>query len=106
MRTIYCIEFFEPLTEQKPEPIVKFRAPFDVLPDGLDITTLAELKEAISEIECPHTRTATENRLWFLFNRQFINHFFKVNIMNWKWDEEYYRNLKPSSAKGADTEDF
>lgn len=106
MRKIYCIEFFEPITKDLPNPPVKFRAPFDVLPDGLDIVTVSELREAISQIKCPHTRTATDNRLWFLFNRQFQNHHFMVNTMNWKWDEEYYRNLKPSSAKGADTEDF
>jgi hypothetical protein len=106
MRKIYCIEFLENGTQNFPEPVIKFRSPFDVLPDGLDIVNLDELKQAIDQIECLHTRTATENRLWFLFNRTFVNSHYRINTMNWKWDEEYYRNLKPSSAKGADTEDF
>lgn len=104
MKKIHCIE----ILEQDPDidnPIVIERYPFDLIPHEEGYVSILRLKEMISEIEDRHTRCATENRMFFILNRWYPKNFVRVGTMNWKYSEEYYKNLTPSHSKGFNHDD-
>lgn len=102
MRNIHCLEILErdPNTYAT---VVKVRFPFDELPDDQEFNDIEEFNAGIEMIANPHTRKATSTRLWFILHRHFPNHFFRFSRMNWKWDDEYYKNLVPGpKGSGSD----
>jgi hypothetical protein len=102
MKNILCLEVLERRAGTD-EIVVKDRFPLDRLPGDLvsSVSTVSDLEPYIdSLIEAPIDRLCVRCRLWYILDNHFPNHFYRFSRMNWKWDEEYYKNLKPSHGKG------
>ena len=103
MKTIYTIEVLE-YNKQTLDYDVIFRAPFDLIPNDIIINNVDELRNSIFLINDKIAQNATLTRFDFIKFRH-PNNKLRVGKMNWKWDEEYYKNLAPNHSKGADRSD-
>lgn len=100
MKSIYTVEVFDPTTNS-----TIFKSPFDIFPvNEFQIKTIEDLQKQIDLIEDRIKRECCKSRLWFIEWRN-QNYIIRIGKMNWKWDEEYYKNLVPNHSKGADSSD-
>lgn len=104
MKKIHCLEILERDPDTDEVKVIQ-TYPFDLVEYEEGHINIATFKVKVSKIEDRLSRMATENRVHFILNRWHPKNFVRVGTTNWKYDEEYYKNLKPSHSKGFSHDD-